>query len=255
MAALRSVVKHSYLTGKNEGVGRAQAHVKYIQFRAGKDRDEEPRSFFNGSRDDITGREVARAVSDQNPRGTVMHKLILSPGVQGADVKEYCREVMADLSSRKGLELEWYAVRHDNTAHPHVHIVVMGTDENAHKVRLTKDDYTKIKEAGDRYLERNRLLDREEKDREKDKDRVERNPVTRFVDALKVAAREFSREISRDNQPDRQETKFEQRRREKQEERQKEIDALGETIDLDDYLVKQAAKEERDQENNRAEIL
>jgi hypothetical protein len=183
-----------------------------------------------------------------------MHKLILSPGVQGADVKEYCREVMSDLSSRKGLDLEWYAVRHDNTNNPHVHIVVMGTDENGHKVRLTKEDYTKIKEAGDRYLERNRLLDREEKEKEKDKDidididQDERNPVNRFVDALKVAAREFSRSMERDAGGEKKpETKFEQRRREKDEERQQEIAALGETIDLDEYLAKQAAKEERQQ--------
>lgn len=247
MAALRSVVKHSYLTGKDKGVGRAQAHVRYIQFRGGKDKDEEPRSFFGSLRDDITGREVAAAVSDQNPRSTVMHKLILSPGVQGADVKEYAREVMADLGSRKGLDLEWYAVQHDNTNNPHVHIVVMGKDENGRNVRLTKNDYTKIKEAGDRYLERNRLLDREEKDKDKDKDQKERNPVAKFVDALKAAAQEFSRSMGRDEKDSKPETKFEKRRREKEEERQQEVSALGETIDLDEYLAKQADKEEREE--------
>jgi type IV secretory pathway VirD2 relaxase len=192
MGAHRSVVKHSYLTGKDKGVARAQAHVRYIQFRGGKDKEEGTRSFFNDVRDEIYSGEVREAVSDQNPRGTVMHKLILSPGVQGADVKEYCREVMADLSSRKGLDLEWYGVQHENTDNPHVHIVVMGTDQNGHKVRLNKEDYTKIKEAGDRYLERNRLLDREEKDKEKDKDekdRGDRNPAARFFDALKAAER------------------------------------------------------------------
>lgn len=249
MGAHRSVVKHSYLTGKDKGVARAQAHVRYIQFRGGKDKEEGTRSFFNDVRDEIYSGEVREAVSDQNPRGTVMHKLILSPGVQGADVKEYCREVMGDLSSRKGLDLEWYAVQHDNTENPHVHIVVMGADQNGHKVRLNKDDYTKIKEAGDRYLERNRLLDREEKDKEKDKDdkEHERNPATRFFDALKAAAREFSRTMAKDDKGGKTESKFEQRKREKEEERQKEIDALGDTVDLDDYLAKQAEKEEREE--------
>lgn len=250
MGAHRSVVKHSYLTGKDKGVARAQAHVRYIQFRDGKDKDQATRSFFNDVRDEIYSGEVREAVSDQNPRGTVMHKLILSPGVQGADVKEYCREVMADLSSRKGLDLEWYGVQHDNTDNPHVHIVVMGADQNGHKVRLNKDDYTKIKEAGDRYLERNRLLDREEKDKEKDKDdkdRDDRNPAARFFDALKAAAREFSRTMAKDEKGDKTESKFEQRKREKEEEKQKEVAALGETVDLDDYLAKQAEKEERDE--------
>lgn len=249
MGAHRSVVKHSYLTGKDKGVARAQAHVRYIQFRDGKDKDQATRSFFNDVRDEIYSGEVREAVSDQNPRGTVMHKLILSPGVQGADVKEYCREVMGDLSSRKGLDLEWYAVQHDNTDNPHVHIVVMGADQNGHKVRLNKDDYTKIKEAGDRYLERNRLLDREEKDKEKDKDdkEHERSPATRFFDALKAAAREFSRTMAKDGKGGKTESKFDQRKREKEEEKRREIDALGDTVDLDDYLAKQAEKEEREE--------
>lgn len=246
MAGQRSVVKHKYLTGKNQGVARANAHVRYIQFRGGKDKEEEPRQFFNALRDDITGREVSKAVNDQNPRGTVMHKLILSPGVQGADVKEYCREVMADLASRKGLDLEWYAVRHDNTDNPHVHIVVMGKDENGRNVRLSKDDYTKIKEAGDRYLERNRLLEREEKDKEKDKD--ERNPVAKFIDALKAAAKEFSRTMGRDEKDSKPESKYEQRKREREEEKAREIAALGDPVDLDEYLSKQEEKELKDQE-------
>lgn len=252
MVGQRTVVKHSYLTGKAKGAARAQAHVRYIQFRGGKDKDEEARSFFSSLRDDVHGREVSAAVYGQDPRGTIMHKLILSPGVQGADVKEYCREVMADLGSRKGLDLEWYAVQHDNTDNPHVHIVVMGRDENGRNVRLAKKDYTKIKEAGDKYLERNRHLDREEKERdtEKDRERSEQrlNPVSKFVNALKAAAREFSRAMERDlGEEKKPETKFEQRRREKEEERQHEIAALGETIDLDEYLAKQAAQEEREE--------
>ncbi len=245
MGAHRTVVKHSYLSGDNQGMGRAQAHVRYIQFRGGKDKDEEQRSFFNGTRDEIYGNEVKQAVGVQDERSTVMHKLILSPGVQGADVKEYCREVMAELSSRKGLDLEWYGVQHDNTDNPHVHIVVMGKDENGRRVRLTKNDYTKVKEAGDRYLERNRLLDREEKDKERDSDKGRSGPV-RIFEAIKAAAREFNRVLEKDEKGDERETKFEQRKREKNEERQHETSALGESVDLNDYLAKQAGKEDRE---------
>lgn len=254
-SGLRSVVKHSYLSGKNQGMGRAKAHLRYIQFRAGKDKEEESRSFFNNLRDDITGRDVAMSVSEQDPRGTVMHKLILSPGVQGADVKEYCREVMADLSSKKGLDLEWYAVQHDNTSNPHVHIVVMGKDQNGRRVKLGREDYTKVKEAGDRYLERNRFIERDDKDKdhekEHDKESEERNPVTRFVDALRAAAQAFSHSLDKDEKERKPETKFEQRRREKEEERERERDALGDTVNLDDYLAKEARKEEREDERKQ----
>lgn len=256
-SGLRSVVKHSYLSGKNRGMGRAKAHLRYIQFRAGKDKDEEMRSFFNNLRDDITGRDVAMSVTEQDPRGVVMHKLILSPGVQGADVKEYCREVMADLSSRKGLDLEWYAVQHDNTNNPHVHIVVMGRDQHGHRVKLGRDDYTKVKEAGDRYLERNRFIDKDDRERDQEKDKDERgpvNPVTRFVDALRAAAQAFYRTLDKEDRDEKDretESKFDKRRREKEEERQREQDALGETVNLDSYLEKEARREERDEERKK----
>ncbi len=251
MAAQRSVVKHSYLNGLNQGAAKAQAHIRYIQFRGGKDKEEkEPRSFFDADRTGISGKEVAAAVKEQEPRGTIIHKLILSPGVKGADVKEYCREVMADLSSQKGLDLEWYGVQHDNTDNPHVHIVVLGNDANDRRVRFSKDDYTRIKVVGDRYLERNRLLDRDDKERDEDKERKSGN-VTRFIDALKAAAKEFSRVITRDDSERKPESKYDQRKREKEEERNREVAALGETVNLDDYLAKQADKEERDEQRRQ----
>ncbi len=245
MAGLRSIVKHSYLSGRSQGVGRAQAHIKYIQFRAGKDKDGETRSFFNGERDDVHRLEIKRAIKEQDERGTMMHKLILSPGVPDADVKEYCREIMADLGGSKGLDLEWYAVRHDNTNNPHVHIVVMGKDENGHRVKITKADYTRIKETGDRYLERNRLLEREERSKEKQPEK-QRRGLTKFMDALKAASREFAREMNRpDDREEKPKNRFEQRRQEKEAERHREESALGEKVDISDYLARQADKEER----------
>jgi hypothetical protein len=251
MPGHRTVAKHSYLTGKDKGVARAKAHINYIQFRAGKENEKEERSFFNGLRDDIYNKELKDAISDQNPRGTVMHKLILSPGVEGADVKEYAREVMADLGSKKGLDLEWYAVEHNNTDNPHCHIVVMGKDENGRNVRIYKKDYEVIKEAGDKYLERNRLLDREEKDKERDerdKTSDEKNTVNRFFDALKAAAKEFSKAMGKDNKEVRgDETDYQKRKREKNEEKQKERSLLGDDLDYDAKLLNQQKSEERQQ--------
>lgn len=250
MPGHRSVVKHSYLTGKDKGVARAKAHINYIQFRAGKEHEKEERSFFNGLRDDIYNKELKDAISAQNPRGCVMHKLILSPGVPGADAKEYAREVMAELGSKKGLDLEWYAVEHNNTDNPHCHIVIMGRDENGRNVRIYKRDYEVIKEAGDRYLERNRLLEREEKDKErevKDKGDRERNTVSKFFDALKAAAKEFARSMGKDEKEEREETDYQRRKREKEEERNRERSLLGDDLDYDSKLLKQQLSEERQQ--------
>jgi MobA/VirD2-like, nuclease domain len=161
---MRSVVKHSYLKAGNRGKERARAHVRYIAFRPGKDAGRQARSFYTDREDGLKAKRVQEAIGRQPVNGVLVHKLILSPGVDDADVKEYTREVMRELSRRKGLDLEWYAVRHDNTDHAHCHVVVMARDKNGHQVRIKKEDYQTIKAAGDEYLSRNRLLEKTKKD-------------------------------------------------------------------------------------------
>jgi hypothetical protein len=159
---MRSVVKHSYMKGMQK-VARAKAHVNYIQYRNGEDRGKEPRAFFDEKREGILGREVKEGIEKDS--GKVVHKLILSPGVEGVDVKAYTRQVMHDLGREKGLDLNWAAVVHTNTDNPHAHVVVMGKDQNGREVQLRLDDCRAMRESGDRYLARHHEFDRY-KDRE-----------------------------------------------------------------------------------------
>jgi type IV secretory pathway VirD2 relaxase len=156
---IRTVVKHSYLKG-SKGVGKARAHINYIQYRPGEDREKGARVFFNGDRDDVLGREVKERLSEQERNGVTMHKLILSPGVQGCDLRDYTRELMEELQREKGQQLDWFAVEHRNTEHAHLHVVVMGKDLNGGRVRLDLHDMKNLREFGDRYLEREHKLDR-----------------------------------------------------------------------------------------------
>lgn len=166
---MRSVAKHSYIKGKNAS-GRAKAHVNYIQYRKGEDRENikgGARPFFDSERKAKTGAEVKREIDAQGRSG-LTHKLILSPGIQNVDLKEYTREVLGELGREKGLDLKWSAVEHRNTDHDHVHVVIMGKDKEGRQVRLDRNDYKKLRELGDRYIEREhqleRYLDRELKD-------------------------------------------------------------------------------------------
>lgn len=156
---MRSVAKHSYLKGKF-GKSKAKAHVSYIQHRSGPDRDAGKRLFFDKEREGIDGREVKQGIDNMAYDPIVAHKLMLSPGCDGVDMKKYVREVMTELENEKGLELDWKAVVHKNTEHDHAHVIVLGVDKNGHRVRLDKNDYTKIRECGDKYLERNHYYDR-----------------------------------------------------------------------------------------------
>lgn len=173
---LKAVVKHSYLKG-GKGPGKAGAHINYIQYREGEDRGKGPREFFNEDKEHVLGRDIKEKLLEQEKNGVTMHKIILSPGVQGADLKEYTREMMDLLEREKGQKLDWYGIEHRNTEHPHVHVVVMGKGLEGGRVRLDLDDMKEMRQWGDRYLEREhqleRYLDREMDRLLKDPERVQ----------------------------------------------------------------------------------
>ncbi len=159
---MRSVVKHSYIKGANRGA-KSKAHVNYIQYREGPDRADGPRAFFNSERSDIQGREVKEQIDKVDAR--YVHKLILSPGVEGVDIEAYTKSVMTQWGKEKGLDLNWAATVHANTDHDHAHVVLQGKDLYGKEVQLRLKDCTSMREYGDRYLERHhtyeRFLDRD----------------------------------------------------------------------------------------------
>ncbi|HEY9758807.1 MAG TPA: hypothetical protein V6C97_26805 [Oculatellaceae cyanobacterium] len=166
----RTVVKHSYCKGKR-GVESARRHINYVAYRAGdeKDRENGARKFFDKNRDDIDVRDVKQRMFDTaDPRGVSMHKLILSPGRQDVDIREYTREVMYELSREKGMTLDWKAVIHDNTEHIHAHVCLMAKSAEGKRVRLSPEDHQRMREIGDDYIYREfgirRLVEREKEE-------------------------------------------------------------------------------------------
>jgi hypothetical protein len=104
----------------------------------------------------------------------IVHKITLAPEINPADKKAFTREVMHRLGSEKGLDLQWMAVEHNNTDHHHIHVVVLGKDQNGKDVRFDKKDYDRIKEYGDRFLERCHPLELEKARSEREKKAKER---------------------------------------------------------------------------------
>lgn len=183
-----NVVIHSYISARDKksrvagrspkvvAVARAIAHVKYIQHRPGDDKPEDGRTFFDESEENLDGRSLRKAIRELEESKVVAHKLTLSPEVEPLDKKEYTREIMEQLAAEKGQNLKWMAVEHNNTAHHHIHVVILGKDKDGKGVRIDKEDYPKIREWGDRHLERTRPIEfahaREERE-QKDRDRIE----------------------------------------------------------------------------------
>ncbi|HIA53758.1 MAG TPA: hypothetical protein EYN91_16980 [Candidatus Melainabacteria bacterium] len=185
------IVRHSYISVKAKqrggvglkaartlAVGAALGHVKYIQHRPGKDLEQGGREVFTDVEDSVDAKELRSIIREYEGRGVVIHKLTLSPEVSPNDPKEFTREVMHQLGSEKGLDLEWWAVTHNNTDHRHVHVVVLSKDKEGRFVRFDKSDYDRLKEFGDRYLERTQYSDcrmaelaRQDKQRERSNER------------------------------------------------------------------------------------
>jgi type IV secretory pathway VirD2 relaxase len=168
-------------------VGRALAHLKYIQHRPGEDREPGGREFFDELEDRLDDKALRRAIKEQQDSRVVVHKLTLAPEINPEDKRQFTREVMERLSSEKGLDLKWMAVEHNNTRHHHIHVVVLGKDKNGKDVRFDKRDYDRIKEYGDRYLERWHPLElersRAERER-KERERIEQRTKERELERM-----------------------------------------------------------------------
>jgi len=131
---------------------------------------------FNDREDGLDAREMRKAIKELGNSRVVVHQLILAPEINPQDKKAFTREVMANLSQEMGRDLQWFAVKHDNTDHHHIHVVVLGRDRNGTEVNISLKDIEKAKEQGDRYLERwhPKELERSRKERaERERERRE----------------------------------------------------------------------------------
>ncbi len=244
----RSFVKHSYIRASKSGAGRAKAHVNYVAFRPGKDKDKDskPREFFSSDQDKVAGEAVKEAIDKQPKYGVLAHKFILSPGVEGADVQQYTKAVMQDLSRRKGVELEWYGIVHENTANPHCHVIVMGKGKDGRTYKITKADHRQLKEEGDRYLRERGLLKEEKLREQRDSKLAERaEKVGRFINALKAGVKEYGRVMEEGRDKDQKGQK--QSGKDKKETlRDKEEAVFGTAPSYDQLLAKNVRRERRE---------
>lgn len=132
------------------------AHLKYLEHRSRDEQESrEDRSIFSKEDDQVKRRDAVDDVMEHTSARVSYHKIVLSPGddepVQ--DWREWTREVMTDLEDEQGKDLHWYAVIHQNTDHPHVHVVVAGAGEDhetgqEEAVKLYPEDYQLLRESG-----------------------------------------------------------------------------------------------------------
>ncbi|RSC37140.1 DUF3363 domain-containing protein [Agrobacterium sp. FDAARGOS_525] len=131
----RVVVKTRYVQGAGKN-GKSAAHIRYIQ-RDGSSRDGERGQLYSATDDRADGAAfVERGADDRH-----QFRFIVSPedGAELSDLTAYTRDLMAQVETDLGTRLDWVAVNHHNTGHPHVHVIVRGKDELGENLVINGD--------------------------------------------------------------------------------------------------------------------
>lgn len=121
----RVIVKSRFVRAAGKS-GKAAAHLRYIQ-RDGTSRDGERGRLYSATEDRADG----DAFLDRGKDDRHQFRFIVSQedGVEIEDLTGHTRDLMRQLEADLGTKLDWVAVNHFNTGHPHVHVIVNGRDE------------------------------------------------------------------------------------------------------------------------------
>ena len=137
--ARRVVVKASIVKLGRKGLARATAHMRYLQ-RDGTTREGERGALYSEREDRGNGKDfVARGEGDRH-----QFRFIVAPedGSEYEDLKPLVRRFMAQAEKDLGTKLDWVAVDHFNTGHPHSHVIVRGKDDRGKDLIIAREYLT-----------------------------------------------------------------------------------------------------------------
>ena len=112
------------------------AHLRYLE-RDGVTRAGEKGQAYSGERDVEDG----RAFLDRGRDDRHQFRFIVSAedGVELSDPRETTRDLMKQIEADLGTKLDWIAVDHHNTGHPHTHILVRGVTDDGKILNIAGD--------------------------------------------------------------------------------------------------------------------
>jgi type IV secretory pathway VirD2 relaxase len=118
------------------GAKAMDAHLRYLE-RDGVTKDGAKGQVYSAERDVEDGRAfLERGRGDRH-----QFRLIVSAedGVKLSDPREITRELMKQMEMDLGTKLDWIAVDHHNTGHPHTHILLRGITEDGKTLNIAGD--------------------------------------------------------------------------------------------------------------------
>ena len=122
---------------RNKTPGQWRAHGRYIMRESARGRSSAPTAFTGDK--ELGDLSVALGVW-QKAGDERLFKLIISPEFgDRLDLQKLTSELMRRMEKDLHTRLEWAAVTHFNTEHPHVHIALRGIRDNGASLQINRD--------------------------------------------------------------------------------------------------------------------
>jgi type IV secretory pathway VirD2 relaxase len=132
----RVVVKARIARLAGSGAKAAVAHLRYLQ-RDGTTREGERGRLYSADLDNADGKQfLEKATGDRHQFRFIV---AAEDGAEYQDLKPMIRRLMAQAEKDLGTKLDWVAVDHFNTGHPHSHILVRGKDDRGHDLVIARE--------------------------------------------------------------------------------------------------------------------
>ncbi|OJY71973.1 MAG: type VI secretion protein [Rhodospirillales bacterium 70-18] len=124
------VVRH---TARSAPLG---THLDYLR-RDGVTRDGEKARLFGPGTENADARAFAERCGDDRHH----FRFIVSPddAPNMADLRSFTRDLVGQMEKDLGTKLDWVAVDHWNTEHPHVHLIVRGVRDDGQDLVISRD--------------------------------------------------------------------------------------------------------------------
>ena len=135
----RVIIKSCIVKLAGKGMNGARAHLRYIQ-RDGVAREGEPGQLYNALENEADGKAfLERGDGDRH-----QFRFIVAPedGIEYDDLKPLTRRLMVRMEEDLGTKLDWVAVDHFNTGHPHTHVMLRGKDDQGRDLIIARDYIT-----------------------------------------------------------------------------------------------------------------
>ncbi|MEM7683277.1 MAG: DUF3363 domain-containing protein [Pseudomonadota bacterium] len=122
---------HQFVSAK-----AVDAHLRYLE-RDGVTRDGAKGQVYSAERDVEDG----RAFLERGREDRHQFRFIVSAedGVELPDLRETTRDLMRQMASDLDTKLDWIAVDHHNTGHPHTHILLRGVTDQGKALNIAGD--------------------------------------------------------------------------------------------------------------------